>query len=470
MTRTLLGRCGGLVASLFALTQVGCYVAPGNVATHYVKSVPVERDKGAVISITADESPELAGTQLVIEPGALAADQTITVEIGLEDIVPGDLHAAGPVAVFGPPGITFSKPARLTMPYAIPAGDDAATLVIHVSEEDGRAWTIPHDRLTVEGNRVSFRVDGFTRFQPGSSNGQPIQDGGGCQIDADCPAGQMCASGMCEAPHNDGGFCTNNAQCPMGEWCLHRVCQPSTVDAGVDGGVDAGAGCTSDADCGFLGHCDPATATCQWNTVDGGLDGGPAPCFTDTDCAPGQLCLNGVCQGSNPDAGVDGGIVDAGQSCMSDNDCPQFQICDPATATCQWNTVDGGPDGGPGGCFTDTDCAPGQLCLNGVCQWSNPDAGVDGGVMDAGQSCTSDNDCPPFQFCNPLTATCEGAIDAGPGPCLADSDCAPGEMCLNGVCQANAPDGGQDGGGGFLSCVIGTPCPGGLTCINGICQ
>lgn len=157
-----------------AVSWSACYVAPEPVGSRYVKSVRVNAQEGATLSVTAAESAALAGTTLVIEPGALSEDTTITIEPGLAPIVSGvDQLPAGPVAVFGPDGLTFSKPAKLTLPSSTAAGQQRASVFVQVQEGDGRRFTVPHGQLAIASSSVGLQINGFSSFQAGTTTESP---------------------------------------------------------------------------------------------------------------------------------------------------------------------------------------------------------------------------------------------------------------------------------------------------------
>jgi hypothetical protein len=112
-----------------------------SVGSRYLKRTFVSAVTGGVVEISAEESPELAGTQLYIAPRALAADTTITVEMGTTAIA---RHPAGPVVWFGPPGTALRSPGRLTLPSS-PDGAGQSQ-VLEAREEDGQRWSLPAGR------------------------------------------------------------------------------------------------------------------------------------------------------------------------------------------------------------------------------------------------------------------------------------------------------------------------------------
>jgi len=110
----------------------------------------------------------------------------------------------------------------------------------------------------------------------------------------------------------------------------------------------------------------------------------------------------------------------AGTPCNGPSECPSGKVC--AGGTC----ADPG-NGRPGArCSATRDCAGGNFCngITGVCTM--------GGGLDAGASCTSDQQCRPPLRCN-LTGfygTCAegGGTDLG-GTCHATTECLSGLYC-----------------------------------------
>src|SRR5687767_12768672 len=89
-----------------ALLLAACQQEPSmnNVASRYVKSVPVDPATGATISVSSAEHKELGGTRLLIPPGALGTKTTVTLEYGYDAILATPGEAVGPVAIWGPSG------------------------------------------------------------------------------------------------------------------------------------------------------------------------------------------------------------------------------------------------------------------------------------------------------------------------------------------------------------------------------
>jgi len=115
--------------------------------------------------------------------------------------------------------------------------------------------------------------------------GCPQPPGPGCTSDLDCLAGQVCEGGECVA---DG---------PPGH-CAPELCDdndPCTTEQCVDTDGDGSDECVNTpVECPEGMLCDPDTGECV-------VDFGPE-CTLDSDCAAGEVCINGECEG-NDDCG-----------------------------------------------------------------------------------------------------------------------------------------------------------------------
>jgi hypothetical protein len=116
-------------------------------ASRYVKRMHVLASTGGVIEITADESRELAGTRLIIGPGALAVDTTITVELRSRPVA---RSPAGPVVAFGPPGTELRSDARLALPADTTAAASGEPLILEAQDEDGQRWILSRRDMAVD--------------------------------------------------------------------------------------------------------------------------------------------------------------------------------------------------------------------------------------------------------------------------------------------------------------------------------
>jgi len=235
--------------------------------------------------------------------------------------------------------------------------------------------------------------------------GAPDPEGDSCAVDSDCTAGAVCFQGLCrgsgtevDAGPVDAGAATQDTGA-----AAQDTGNSGTRDAGVtppaDTGVtapDTGAGgcqgddcpCENESDCPYDHYCNrrdgqcaplPAgtcrddrscTGTC--NVPEGRTVGRCVDCQADADCAdqaPRTRCLNNTCR------------LPEGQ-CENNTDCANGEQC-----------VDGACEGGGGGggaCQDDGDCVAGESCLAGQC--ISPGGGLPGG-------CASHADCGADEQC-----------------------------------------------------------------------
>ena len=207
------------------------------------------------------------------------------------------------------------------------------------------------------------------------------------------------------------------------------------IDAGFDGGFDAGPGipvgiaCTTDAECGEGAYC--------LSEAEGFADGYcTAPCVVDDECPSGSACI---------EAG-------GGMSLCLDS-------CDPAA--------------------TERECRSFYGCASGF--------GIPSPVCIPG--CTDDSDCPPGRSCNPAGGgECYNPAASPYDPCEGSIDCNDGERCNSeyrrgwpgGMCGAfgcdpmadtGCPEDGHcipGGRSGFGRCIDGcetdTDCRAGYAC------
>jgi Cys-rich repeat protein len=379
-------RANNFLAAAVVVAMAAC--GPQQVGTQYLAQVNASAAQGSTLTVTNAESTELGGLTLVIPAGALDKDTTITVEVG-DNVLPST-SVAGTSALFGPSGLVFKKPARMTMP--LKPGVDASKVFIQGVEDNMTKFKIAHSSITVNSNStVSFDVLGFTTFQPGL--------GLACVADSDCASGQACQNGECV----ELTACTSDSQCPAGFTCSNGACA-----AALDGGQpDAGLTCQTDADCGARYAC-VSNQCVPVDNADAGV------CVTDSDCSNGGLCVNGQCQNASDGGQPDGGPSDGGLVCQSDLDCAAGQTCVNGQCT---EALDGGQAPDAGVCITAQDCGAGQVCVNGQC-WSP--APSDGGVCSAGTvSCNS--------VCVDLTSD--------PANCGACANRCPSGICSNSACR-----------------------------------
>ncbi|HRI62722.1 MAG TPA: MopE-related protein [Polyangium sp.] len=307
-----------------------------------------------------------------------------------------------------------------------------------------------------------------------------------CMTDSDCANGQACINGMCDGDpplQTCNGVpsplsCTQTG-CPSGQICAPDLdpnsCYPSACGCDAMGGwvctADCGQGshCVVPQQCGSNGMC-PAGTTCDATTglcvavcapgpeicngiddnCNGAVDEQSDPAFplcadgsmcvmgqcggtsnvcrADSDCFPGQICINGMCVNSMCNPEICNGFDDDCDGNIDNQSDPALPLC-PDGSMC----VMGQCTGGTNICMVDSDCFQGQICVNGACV----------------------NSMCRTEICNGLDDDCNNVIDDGPG-----SVCADGTMCINGTCGGTTQQCGPNS----------PPCPPGQMCSSmGVC-
>jgi hypothetical protein len=176
----------GLIAlsALACAGTLGCNGSSGIMASRYVKAVDVAAGASTTIAVSALESAELSGTTLEIPPGALGAAARVTLELQRADLGPIDDSAgAGPVAVWGPEGTTFTGGATLRLPFRptqAQAGDEP---VVVVADAQGALQLLEGAAVTADAAAgwIKVVIHGAGRYQPGMRRHRPGMDAGVCQ-------------------------------------------------------------------------------------------------------------------------------------------------------------------------------------------------------------------------------------------------------------------------------------------------
>ncbi|MBM4371770.1 MAG: hypothetical protein FJ098_08955 [Deltaproteobacteria bacterium] len=337
----------------------------------------------------------------------------------------------------------------------------------------------------------------------------------GLEADADCPGAFACEDGECvfhcadEPPEPPEHDCTWDGDCGPGERCDLVDCWAPPCEEGEACPLgcmpigfcvaDLPDGCLDDTDCPEGFYCEPlAWAT---DALPGSEEAGakeeffapeilgqcmPLPdpgCFSDADCAPGEIC-------EFPYGGVPLPCIPEDEDCGV-SDQAIYGICVPGPLP---------------GCFSDADCAPGEICEfvedcvplpclpeDEAC-FGTDCAGFGVCVPVAQPECWSDADCPEGFFCEPLydgpyPGQGEKGGDAGmrapmgicvplPTECLSDADCKPGQICELVDCFWDCDGAGEYCGGDCApygtcvdvpvpppsECFVDEDCPEGFEC------
>jgi hypothetical protein len=494
--------CGTQTACTAALMLgAACGVKTDIVASKYVRSQFISAAQGGTLTVTAADSPELAGTRVEVPPGALAQDSVITVgPPGNSTLVPVS-SAAGPLVDLGPEGITFDPSATVTLPFSLPDAAQTVQLVVDVLEGDGTSYQIGNAQLAIDGGSdpdtlgfVSFAVSRFSRFEP---DVVPLDAGlakdagdGGPIPDAGCPAGMAaCPSGdggetSCVDLTSDSANCGACAHaCPAGAMCIAQglvgtcICDTSVPDGGDL--LYCAFGCVhTDSDPLNCGMCNNQ---CETRVCNGGN------CLCDPDagivsCSP-HSCVNLNINVQNCGAcGNDctlGGALDYLEPTCNAGQCAcaggQKDICFSAASfpdlVCISTTSDpnncggcGLSDAGPldGGLLPPSPhvcSAPTKSCVAGTCVCPNglqacPAGGwiTDAGTTGVVASCIDQN-TDSFN-CGACAHACETRYAAGASCQYAKCSCAaPSDICvvtndpLTPACDCS---GSHDGGAGIV--------------------
>ncbi len=308
-----LGACG-LSGCLAVLVLAACS-GGSSVASKYVATAVIG-PTGGTIPVTAADDSVLAGTSITIPAGALTTDTTISIGLSEQDVAPKGTTAAGPVVDFEPSGTVFAKPVTMTIPVTA-----SHSLYIEAVEADGSTSVIAVK--SVSDGIATFQVKGFTSF--GAWTGTSTVDASvTCASNADCASGETCTDGVC------GGS--------------------STCGDGVCGSGETCSSCP--ADCG---NCT--------TTVDAG-----AACTTDADCIGGNACISGVCALNFVDAGAGDAAFDSlsPDASIGFDAAADAPVCAAGETLCGSVCIDVSSD--PDNCGAcGTACPTGQICSEGVC-------------------------------------------------------------------------------------------------------
>ncbi|HEX7604449.1 MAG TPA: hypothetical protein VF316_22675 [Polyangiaceae bacterium] len=332
----------------------------------------------------------------------------------------------------------------------------------------------------------------------------------------------VCTSAVCDAADNKCGYANGDGPCTTNDG--GTVCRSAACS--VNGTCMPSGGCNVDADCSAGNWCAEATHTCTGKLPNGtaiptdGPHTNPTLNGTCTAQAGGLVCQSGVCDtaddkcgyadGHGPCSASDGGssvcrsgscslngTCEPSGGCNTDADCSAGQWCNESAHACTPQLPNGtlvptdGPHTNPTLNGTCTQQAGALVCTSGVCDTADNECGYangDGPCTSSNASkvcrsstCSADGTCvpnggcninadctnPATPYCNTTTHKCEAASDAGTD---AGSPTDAG-AADTGVDDATlGPDSAVEGfvEGGGVSCAVGrapgapTPVPMGL--------
>jgi hypothetical protein len=202
------------------------------------------------------------------------------------------------------------------------------------------------------------------------------------------------ATGQCTTPaKTDGVACDDGDACTRSDSCKGGACVGSNPVV-----------CEPASQCHDAGTCNTSTGICSQPLK---LDG--ANCDDGDACTLTDLCVAGVCSGSEP------------VECVAADQCRLGGTCNPATGTCSDPFE---PDGTP--CSDGNLCTSADQCMGGFCVAGAPV------VIDDGNVCTNDS-------CNPNSGVAHVPREVGTS-CSDGNRCNGDETCATaGICVAGTP-------------------------------
>ena len=264
-----------------------------------------------------------------------------------------------------------------------------------------------------------------------------------CSTNAECAAGQTCASQSCGMKLN-GFLCKADSDCASGHCsdgtCCNVACNGACLSCNQTGSlgrcrfIDAGlpdlaCNASSPSTCGNTGLCDGAGACALFpeNT----------PCGAAT-CA-GSVLLN------------------TARVCDGQGTCRDAQLIDCAPYLCSQGDCNGS-------CLTDVDCEPGHQCVETSVRGMTTGRC---GLKKNGQTCAYPSDCESNQCVDGVCceSSCEGpcrscSLPGSPGQCLNVAAGAqdPRLTCKDGGKASCGTNGVCDGNGACQKYPVGTVC------------
>jgi hypothetical protein len=222
--------------------------APGNsqlpAAGQETPAAPPEAPGASVIGPAGGSVSTSDRTSVTVPAGALAGAQSVTITPSPASPGPARAALVGPQYVFGPEGVTFSKPVTVTLafdPARIPAGKSASDVKVYTAPVGSTAFTtLP--TTPVDATHVAAQTTHFSRFgtdvpgddasvggcassRPGTPPACSEGSGGTKDIRAVCWGNYMqlpctCSGDQATQPMKDGSHCfsacvLDKPQCPV---------------------------------------------------------------------------------------------------------------------------------------------------------------------------------------------------------------------------------------------------------------
>ncbi len=274
-----------------------------------------------------------------------------------------------------------------------------------------------------------------------------------------CRSGACSTNGLCEPT----GGCNVDADCTAGNWCNEsaHACTPQLPNGSAIPTDSAHDNPTLDGSCtSAAGALVCASAVCDAADNKCGYANGDGPCTAADGSA---VCRSTACATTGPNAGLC-------EPCINDSTCASpTPACDTNKNVCVTCV--------PGDAFLCTATTPvcdatSETCVacNGDLGSSATDACADSAAPTCRASgecakCTTNTDCTTGTHAGPICNTTTGVCGTN---CTLDSDCASTQWCNDltppGVCSPKVDNGKPVPGG---TC---TPTLGGRACVSGVCD
>ena len=263
-----------------ALAVSGCAKEPLQIGSVYVKSLLIRASEGGRMVVDSTDHGALAGAGVVVEANALSQDTTVTVEVGDANLGDTDGEDVGPSVKFGPADVTFSTPARVSIPYDGTYDEDLARVWV-AAADGGRRVLLPTD-LSYDATlgTVTFSTTSFASYRSGRAR-------------------RACSHVQCDRDECRRGACVPLPTCDESA-CGARPGVPSwTCSDGSDGGSTGRCIRQVDGTCGWeIIWCPKECQTTEC---------GPAPTrgvvFCDDGSVQGPVCTRntrGICAWQTP--------------------------------------------------------------------------------------------------------------------------------------------------------------------------